>query len=141
MIAHAYIPQRSRQREGGCGEVEEVDAVGTMLALLLVAFAPPALAQQTGDLDCSDFRSYLRKQRILLEDPSDPNNLGTDKDGIACEELLLPGTKITTSVLSIAVRSVAEEKLCGAEARGQGAAEDRWHGQGITRQGSHPVAS
>ena len=120
MIAHAYIPQRSRQREGGCGEVEEVDAVGTMLALLLVA-----LAQQTGDLDCSDFRSYLRKQRILLEDPSDPNNLDTDKDGIACEELLLPGTKITTAVLSIAVRSVAEGKLCGAEARGQGAAEDR----------------
>ena len=115
MIAHAYIPQRSRQREGGRGEVEEVDAVGTTLALLLVAFAPPALAQQTGDLDCSDFRPRIRTQRILLEDSSDPDNLYADKDGIACEELLPPGTKITTAGPSIAVGSVAEEKLCGAE--------------------------
>jgi hypothetical protein len=108
MIAHAYIPQRSRQREGGRGEVEEVDAVGTTLALLLVAFAPPALAQQTGGLDCSDFRSQIRTQRILLEDPSDPDNLDADKDGIACEELLPPGTKITTAGPSIAVGPVAE---------------------------------
>ena len=73
---------------------------GTMLAVLaavlLVAgvFAaraaweavPPALAQG-GDLDCADFASQEEAQAELEADPSDPNGLDADSDGIACEEL------------------------------------------------------
>ena len=40
-----------------------------------------------GDLDCADFPTQQAAQRELESDPSDPNNLDADDDGIACEEL------------------------------------------------------
>jgi micrococcal nuclease len=41
-----------------------------------------------GDLDCSDFSTQEEAQRVLDQDPRDPNRLdGTDNDGIACEGL------------------------------------------------------
>jgi hypothetical protein len=36
-------------------------------------------------LDCSDFASQLQAQEALNDDPSDPNGLDSDGDGIACE--------------------------------------------------------
>src|SRR5262245_44957249 len=39
------------------------------------------------DLDCADFDFQEDAQEELLADPSDPNNLDGDGDGIACEEL------------------------------------------------------
>jgi hypothetical protein len=36
-------------------------------------------------LDCSDFASQLQAQEALNDDPSDPNGLDADGDGIACE--------------------------------------------------------
>lgn len=54
-----------------------------MVVLLL---APTALAQ-TGDLDCADFANQEEAQAVLEADPSDPNNLDADNDGIACEGL------------------------------------------------------
>ncbi len=35
--------------------------------------------------NCPDFRSQANAQAVLRADPSDPNGLDTDKDGIACE--------------------------------------------------------
>jgi hypothetical protein len=39
-----------------------------------------------GDLDCADFDSQQEAQDELEDDPSDPNNLDADNDGIACED-------------------------------------------------------
>ncbi len=45
-------------------------------------FTPPAAAQAEGN--CGDFSSQADAQASLREDPSDPNNLDEDGDGIAC---------------------------------------------------------
>ena len=45
-------------------------------------FTPPAGAQAEGN--CGDFASQAEAQASLREDPSDPNNLDDDGDGIAC---------------------------------------------------------
>ena len=45
-----------------------------------------------GDLDCGDFASQAEAQAVLVADPSDPNGLDADNDGVACES--------TTSVAS-----------------------------------------
>lgn len=44
----------------------------------------PAYAQE--DLDCADFATQAQAQAELARDPSDPNNLDADDDGIPCEE-------------------------------------------------------
>ena len=49
----------------------------------LVLVAPAALAQ--ADTDCSDYASQADAQAALRADPSDPNGLDADNDGIACE--------------------------------------------------------
>lgn len=38
-----------------------------------------------GDLDCMDFRSQSAAQAQLRKDPSDPNNLDPETNGIACD--------------------------------------------------------
>lgn len=70
-----------------------VGRTGVILALLLVgvlvfyaAFLPaPASAQQ--DRDCGDFAFQEDAQAVLEQDPSDPNGLDADNDGVACENL------------------------------------------------------
>jgi hypothetical protein len=39
-----------------------------------------------GDLDCADFANRGQAQAVLARDPSDPNLLDADNDGIACED-------------------------------------------------------
>jgi micrococcal nuclease len=39
------------------------------------------------DRDCSDFASQAEAQEVLEGDPSDPNGLDGDYDGVACEDL------------------------------------------------------
>ncbi len=53
-------------------------------ATLVLMFTPWALAQ---DLSCSDFDSQEAAQAALQNDPTDPNNLDDDNNGIACETL------------------------------------------------------
>lgn len=43
-----------------------------------------ALAQ---DLDCTDFATQAQAQAVFNQDPSDPNRLDSDNDGVACEAL------------------------------------------------------
>ncbi len=41
-----------------------------------------------GDVyNCSDFGSQAEAQAVLSADPSDPNGLDGDNDGVACESL------------------------------------------------------
>ncbi len=39
------------------------------------------------DRDCADFDSQAEAQEVLDDDPSDPNGLDGDYDGVACEDL------------------------------------------------------
>ncbi len=52
------------------------------LGMLMLA-ASPAMAQD--DLDCGDFNSQAEAQAELRSDPSDPNGLDAESDGVACE--------------------------------------------------------
>ena len=58
-----------------------------LLAALVMAatfvFAPIAVAQD--DLNCGDL-SEAEEQSVFAADPSDPNNLDADDDGIPCED-------------------------------------------------------
>jgi len=57
-----------------------------LLSVLVVgSFASPAFAQ--ADLDCGDFTYQEEAQAVYKRDPSDPNGLDADNDGIACESL------------------------------------------------------
>jgi hypothetical protein len=47
----------------------------------------PAATAQSGDLDCADFDSQAEAQAELRSDPSDPNGLDAEDDGVACESL------------------------------------------------------
>ena len=55
-------------------------AVLSMLAMMIIA--PAAMAQ--GDVDCPQL-TFEEAQAILAADPSDPNRLDADGDGIACD--------------------------------------------------------
>ena len=42
---------------------------------------------QAAELDCVDFATQEEAQAVYDQDPSDPNELDGDKDGVACEAL------------------------------------------------------
>ena len=54
-------------------------------ATLILRLASPAYA--IDDEDCSDFAYQDEAQEHLDADPSDPDGLDPDRDGVACEEL------------------------------------------------------
>ena len=56
--------------------------LATLSMLLMVIIAPTASAQ---DVDCPQL-TFEEAQAILAADPSDPNRLDADNDGIACED-------------------------------------------------------
>jgi Excalibur calcium-binding domain len=51
--------------------------------LLISLIASAAFAQE--DLNCEDFTYQEEAQAVFDQDPSDPNGLDADNDGIACE--------------------------------------------------------
>jgi Excalibur calcium-binding domain len=55
------------------------------LVVLATCFAQEAAAQDV--FNCSDFTYQEEAQAVFDRDPSDPNNLDADNDGIACESL------------------------------------------------------
>jgi hypothetical protein len=59
-------------------------AVVAVSAGLAVPLAGTAAA---ADRNCSDFSTQADAQSVLDADPSDPNHLDADHDGIACENL------------------------------------------------------
>ena len=48
-------------------------------------FSSAALAQ-TADRDCRDYASQSEAQAALRADPTDPNHLDEDEDGVACDD-------------------------------------------------------
>jgi hypothetical protein len=72
--------------------------------VLLLATAPPSLGQaafdplryvEQGDAyNCPDFVSQADAQAVLRTDPSDPNRLDADSDGIACESNRAPFDRV-----------------------------------------------
>ncbi len=54
------------------------------------ASAPPPpepSSVPTGDLDCADFATQAEAQAVLEADPSDPNHLDGEGDGVAFSSL------------------------------------------------------
>jgi hypothetical protein len=45
------------------------------------------VAPGSADRDCADFATQAEAQAVLMADPSDPERLDADDDGIACEDL------------------------------------------------------
>jgi Excalibur calcium-binding domain len=67
----------------------------------LVLAAPAALAQ-ADDQNCSDFASQAAAQAHLRADPSDPDGLDGNNDGIACERLPAPYDRTPVGAASAA---------------------------------------
>lgn len=63
--------------------------IGILIAVVLLIFLMgwSAGADNERDLDCVDFHYQEQAQAILDRDPTDPNDLDRDHDGIACEAL------------------------------------------------------
>lgn len=82
-----------------------------MCMLGVLALAPAAFAQNT--LNCKDFPSQAAAQANLIQNPSDPNRLDTNNNGIACEEYPYPAgtptnmTPITQSPTTTTTPSTA----------------------------------
>ncbi|WP_432138982.1 MULTISPECIES: excalibur calcium-binding protein [unclassified Streptomyces] len=72
-------------------------AVGVLFAVAaIVPAAGPAQAQDV-DLDCRHFTYQEDAQAVFDADPSDPNRLDADDDGIPCEALPHRGDPVTSS--------------------------------------------
>ena len=59
-------------------------AAAVLAAAMCFPLAGVAAAQ---DKDCADFQTQAEAQAVYNQNPSDPNELDGDKDGIACEAL------------------------------------------------------
>jgi hypothetical protein len=80
------IPAGTLTVFAGCIE-EEFDYAD--VEITLVGSAPTTPTTPTAsplDIDCSDSVPQAEEQAILDADPSDPNGLDEDNDGIACED-------------------------------------------------------
>ena len=64
-------------------------STSTSSATATATATPPSSPEPapTGDLDCSDFETQEEAQEVLDADPSDPNYLDGEGDGIPCESL------------------------------------------------------
>ena len=56
-------------------------------ALAAAMSFPMAGVAAAHDLDCEDFTTQAEAQAVYNRNPSDPNGLDRDKDGVACEAL------------------------------------------------------
>jgi hypothetical protein len=57
-------------------------------------FDPTRYIGQGDRYNCSDFASQAQAQAVLRADPSDPNRLDADRDGIACESNPAPYDRV-----------------------------------------------
>ncbi len=73
-------------------EFHQIVVASGLAVAASVLVATPALA---ADLDCPDFTSQSQAQAVYDKNPSDPNGLDRDGDGIACETA--GGSGVSTS--------------------------------------------
>src|SRR6266511_4076769 len=67
------------------GSVTRRVAYATLIAVVTLISSAPAAFALSADTDCTDYPSQAAAQKVLRADPSDPNRLDGDNDGIACE--------------------------------------------------------
>lgn len=67
------------------------------LAVLVAVLAPSAVATAQADLNCADFAYQEDAQDVYDADPTDPNGLDADNDGIACEDRPHRPAAVTTT--------------------------------------------
>jgi excalibur calcium-binding domain-containing protein len=94
-------------------------AAGVLFAAALSLGTGSASA---ADLDCSNFATQGEAQAVYNADPSDPNGLDRDKDGIACETL--PGGGTTTEDDTALGSSQVSTRPVGAVAAGDGSSTE-----------------
>jgi len=79
------------QAANSTGYVAAVPAVvSTPVPALPDGFDPAFYLGKGNAFNCSSFKSQSQAQAVLRADPSDPNGLDTDRDGIACESFPAP---------------------------------------------------
>ncbi len=86
-----FATQEEAQQFLLAGDPYGLDADNDGMACDNLAMGGTGMTQQPttptqGDLDCADFASQAEAQATFNADPSDPNGLDADGDGIACEE-------------------------------------------------------
>ncbi len=92
-----FATQEEAQQFLLAGDPYLLDADNDGMACDNLAMGGTGMTQQpttptTSDLDCADFASQAEAQATFNADPSDPNGLDADDDGIACETLASGGT-------------------------------------------------
>ncbi len=77
-------PQAAGPSPTGPSPSAPVVATGTSAPSTGNGFDPTPYIGQGNRYNCTDFKSQADAQAVLRADPSDPNRLDTDRDGIAC---------------------------------------------------------
>jgi hypothetical protein len=72
----------------------------TLAAIVFYLVLLSASPSSARDLNCSDFQFQEDAQAVLDQDPSDPNNLDANNDGVACESLPRRGGNSTVANLT-----------------------------------------
>ncbi|MPQ96440.1 hypothetical protein GB931_00575 [Modestobacter sp. I12A-02628] len=96
-------------------------AVVVLVAGLSVPLAGSASA---AELDCGDFPTQAAAQAALAADPSDPNRLDANDNGVACENAIYPGTPQTVPGTAQTVPGTSQVAVrpVGGVAAGDGSA-------------------
>lgn len=77
-----------------------------VLALAVFGLLALPLSASAQDIDCSDLVPQPQEQAILDANPSDPNRLDANNDGVACEE---DGASTDTSFTDASTDEYARE--------------------------------
>ena len=79
---------------------------------------------QAADLNCSDFATQQEAQAEYDRDPSDPNGLDRDDDGIACETRPSGGSVVAEDDTTMGSAGQVPNRPSGAVAAGDGSASE-----------------
>lgn len=77
------VPFGSGESKKKGGIVGKLLLIAALCMAATLAFAPMAIAQD--DLNCADL-SEAEEQAVFASDPSDPNNLDENDNGVPCED-------------------------------------------------------
>ena len=93
-------------------------AAGVLVtAALSLTFSGTA---QAADLNCSDFATQQLAQAEYDRDPSDPNGLDRDDDGIACETRPSGGSVVAEDDTTMGSNAQVPNRPAGSVAAGDG---------------------
>lgn len=89
-------------------------------AAMSVGFAGTASA---ADLNCDDFASQADAQANLVANPTDPNRLDADDDGLACENYAYAAGSPTSNEGQAVVVAQVPNRPAGGVAAGDGSSD------------------